>query len=223
MRGFAIEINFKPKDVPGIPGGLTAGAYDKNKDKLFILPLGLNDNLSDSTLVHEIGHRYWFRDVPPQAQKSWTKQLNNRMIVITTEHIDLFMKRYYKEYGFDTRKSIVADVKKNVSDPTLATVFRNLGVHTPIFMVKEDEDQETVYRKFMIKNNVGEKIQFEFISDYGNTNDAEAFAEAFRKWVAGRVGQLGPWTRQFFKDIVRTGGANIRESEIKTFDQLLKQ
>jgi len=223
MRGFSVEINFKAKDVPGIPGGLTAGAYDKDKDKLYILPLGLNDNLSDSTLIHEIGHRYWFRDVPPNAQKSWNDKIDSRKVTITKDHIDKFFDRYYKEYGFENRKDIEADAKKNVHDPILNVIFTELADRTPFFMVKEGEDQKTRYYQFMIDNHVGNKVNLEFISDYGNTNPAEAFAEVFRKWVAGRVGTLGPWTRQFFKDIVRTGGANIRESKIKTFDRLLKQ
>jgi hypothetical protein len=73
------------------------------------------------------------------------------------------------------------------------------------------------------KDDIDTWIDLEFTSEYGKTAPNEAFAEVFRKWVGGRKNELGPWTRQFFKDIVRTGGANIRESEVKTFIHLLKQ
>ena len=43
-------------------------------------------------------------------------------------------------------------------------------------------------------------------------NGEEAFCEAFALWVNQR-GKLGEWTRAFFKEIVRSGGANIREEK----------
>jgi hypothetical protein len=227
LKGFTVEINFKPSTVSGISGGLTAGAYRKEDDTLYIFPLGMSDNLNDSTLVHEIGHRYWFRKVPNRAQKAWEDKINSGMIDVNDDMIDKFCKRYFDtQYGyFKKRKDILADAKANIDDPTLKTVFINLSDRTPIWSVQDKYESYdynldstrgfakklAIYTGWMQKVHSGERYTIEFISDYGNTNPAESFAEVFRKWVAGRVGQLGPWTRAFFKEIVRTGGANIRE------------
>ena len=47
----------------------------------------------------------------------------------------------------------------------------------------------------------------EATADYGAFNPSEAFAEAFRLYVTQGPRVLGEWTRQFFRDVVRAGGA----------------
>lgn len=216
MKDFKVQINFRPETVEGLPngGGLTAGAYDKQTDILYLFPLGLNDNLSDSTLIHEIGHRYWFKYVPERAKNAWKDKIEKRMVAVETKHIDKFFEMFYdKEWGFPYRKDF-ANKLKDITDPTLKIIFRYLSDHTPLFDVAEGKDKETVYKEHMIKHNRGEQIPLEWITDYGRTNDAEAFAEAFKLWVGGVKGKLGAWTRAFFKEIVRTGGSSLRENEL---------
>lgn len=213
IKDFNIELNFNPTDVSGLPNsGLTAGAYRKEDDTLYILPLGLRSKLSDSTLIHEIGHRYWFKYVPARAKKAWEDKINSQMITVKAEHIKKFFDEFYDdEWGFPLRREINKKVEK-IDDPTLKIIFTYLGKHTPIFDVEGDKKKK--YMDFMMDNNKGEQVPLEWITDYGRTNPAEAFAEAFKLWVGGVKGKLGPWTRAFFKEIVSTGGANIREEEL---------
>ena len=60
----------------------------------------------------------------------------------------------------------------------------------------------------------GKEIPIEHITNYGNTNAEEAFAEAFKLYIVRGPGKLGEWTRWFFREIVRTG-ANINEMNIQ--------
>jgi hypothetical protein len=231
IKDFSIEMNFKPATVDGIPGGLVGGAYQKRDDTLYMFPLGLTDNISDSTLIHEIGHRFWFRHVPARAKKAWKDKIESNNITIERKHIDEFFKRYwnsnevgkYTIEGLMTKNNMEADWKK-IDDPTLSAVFKPMVDHHPLFMVDDDKDKKTVYYDWMIKQHKGEQVPLEWISDYGRTNEKEAFAEVFKLWVGGRKQKLGPWTRAFFKDIVRTGGANItEETRLKNFLLLEKR
>jgi predicted HNH restriction endonuclease len=63
-----------------------------------------------------------------------------------------------------------------------------------------------------MKEYYTEWIDLEFVTDYAATKPNEAFAEVFAHWVIKR-NTLGEWTRAFFKEIVRSGGANIREEK----------
>jgi len=221
IRDLSIELNFNPTDISGLPAGLTAGAYRKEDDTLYILPLGLRDKLSDSTLIHEIGHRYWFKYVPSRAKKAWEDKINSQMITVKADHIKKFFDEFYdKEYGFPYRRGFEKEVKR-ITDPTLKIVYSYLGQHTPIFKVEDGKDEKQMYMEFMMEHHKGEQVPLEWITDYGRTNPAEAFAEAFKLWVGGVKGKLGPWTRAFFKEIVSTGGANIREEEL--IDKYLKK
>jgi hypothetical protein len=213
IKDLHIELNFNPTDVSGLPAGLTAGAYRKEDDTLYILPLGLKSKLSDSTLIHEIGHRYWFKHVPARAKKAWEDKINSQMITVKKEHIEKFFDEYYDEkWGFPYRREFEKKVEK-ITDPTLKIIFSYLGKHTPVFKVEDGKDERQVYMEFMMEHNKGEQVPLEWITDYGRTNPSEAFAEAFKLWVGGVKGKLGPWTRAFFKEIVSTGGANIREEK----------
>lgn len=219
IRDLAIELNFDPSDISGLPSGLTAGAYDRNSDKLYILPLGISDKLSSSTLIHEIGHRYWFKHVPSKAKKAWEEKINSQMIAIKKEHIDKFFDKYWDNDRFGDNigsfmpsDKIIKDLK-NIIDPTLKIVFDYLSDNRPWFNVEVDKERYEKYKDYMVKHHKGEQIPLEWITDYGRTNPSEAFAETFRIWVSGNKGKLGPWTRAFFKEIVATGGVNIKEEK----------
>jgi hypothetical protein len=215
IKDFKIQINFRPETVDGIPSGLTSGAYDHIKDILYIFPLGLTDSISDSTLIHEIGHRYWFKHIPPKAKKAWSDKIEKNMITIKKEHIEKFMQLYFRKEteSIWREKDIIKHANKNITDPTLLAVFIYLAKHHPLFDTGNEDTKET-YMKWMYDHSKGEQIPLEWISDYGRENPKEAFADAFKIWVGGNKGKLGIWTRAFFKEIISTGGANIKENII---------
>lgn len=217
LQGLQMNINFDvstEQDIYATYGDLVGGSYSPDKDQLNIFPLGMGRRIDDDTFIHEIGHRYWYRHVPERAKDAWEKKINQRVVKVDIDHIDKFMKLYYRdEYeSFQMRKDIEKDIEKNIEDPTEKLVFTYLSKNTPLFDVK-DGDTKTAYREFLIKRAKGEEIPLEWITDYGRTNPVEAFAEAFKLWIGGSKGKLGEWTRAWFKNIVAKGGVNIKEEK----------
>jgi hypothetical protein len=214
IKDLDVELNFSTEGIDSNVNFLTGGGYRKENDKLYIFPLGLRDKLSDSTLIHEIGHRYWYKHVPERAKKAWKDKIETQVITVTGDHIRKFFDEYWdKEWGFPYHKEFKKLIK-DIKDPTLKIVFTFLEDNRPYYDVKDGRDKKTVYIEHMMKHSKGEQVPLEWISDYGRTDEKEAFAEVFKLWVGGAKGKLGPWTRAFFKEIVRTGGANIKEEEL---------
>lgn len=218
LRDFYIELNFDVASEPSIfsrYGDMVGGAYDYSKDKLFIFPLGITRRISDSTLIHELAHRYWFKYIPDKAKQAWKAKFESQSIVVTLPYIDKFFEMFFDEkWGFPTKKEIKQKIDKQINNPTLKIVFEFLADNTPIYDPKEGESRYEEYWQFFEKRARGQQIPLEWITDYGRTNEVESFAEAFKLWVGGVKGKLGPWTRAFFKEIVSTGGVNIREERL---------
>jgi hypothetical protein len=219
LRDFYIELNFNVASEPILYsryGDMVGGAYDSSKDKLFIFPLGINRKLSDSTLIHELAHRYWFRYIPEKAKRAWKEKFESQSITVDLQYIQKFFELFFDEkWGFPSRKEIQQKIDKTINNPTLKIIFEYLADNTPIYDPPEGVDRYDEYMKFMERRARGQKIPLEWITDYGRTNELESFAEAFKLWVGGVKGKLGPWTRAFFKEIVSTGGVNIKEDREK--------
>ena len=66
--------------------------------------------------------------------------------------------------------------------------------------------------KVLASKNMQNSSAFAALNNYGggNTNAEEAFAEAFKLYIIRGPGKLGEWTRWFFREIVRTGGATLK-------------
>lgn len=217
LKDFYIELNFDVSSEGALYshyGDLIGGAYDPSKDKLFIFPLGINRKISDNTLIHELAHRYWFKYIPEKAKNAWKEKFDQQAVTIILPYIDKFFEMFFDEkWGFPTRKELKQKIEKNVNNPTLKVVFNFLADNTPIFEPKEGQTKKEAYYEFYERRARNQKIPLEWITDYGRTNEKESFAEAFKLWVGGVKGKLGPWTRAFFKEIVATGGVNIKEEK----------
>jgi len=217
LDNFYVELNFDVSSEGSIYatyGDMIGGAYDPMKDKLFIFPLGIDRKISDNTLIHELAHRYWFKYIPERAKKAWKEKFQQKRVRVAPVHIKKFFEMFFtEEYGFPTRKDIKKKVEKEIDDPTFKVVFMYLADNTPMFEPKEGKSRYDAYWDFFQNRSRGEEIPLEWITDYGRTNEKESFAEAFKLWVGGVKGKLGPWTRAFFKEIVATGGVNIKEEK----------
>jgi hypothetical protein len=224
LKGLTLEIALGGAKASGVQSG-AGGAYDFTKDWVYMFPIGMNvKDIGVASFVHELGHRYWYRQIPKAAREDWKSKIASRQIQIKKHHIIDYVDRYYvplfltPEKKFDL-KTVVKAINDNEKDPSMLTIMLDMAHNS--WYHSRITDRASAIDAF--DDKIDEWIDLEFISEYGKTKPNEAFAEVFRKWVGGRKIELGPWTRQFFKDIVRTGGANIRESKIKSFDQILKQ
>lgn len=202
FKDLTVTINFYNEH-----GDLKGGHYNKENDELLILPLGVQID----TFVHEMGHRVWYKYLPPNARKSWKKIIDGRVVTVTRKNIDNFLSIFLfddnKQKVNISRKEIKNKIKNYDTDPTTKTVYIELSGRIPAFTDKFEE-----IRDFYYKNLENEKVNLEFISDYGATNSTEAFAEAFKLYILKGPRSLGEWTKEFFKDIVSAGGFKLTEN-----------
>ena len=197
--GLTVHISF-------VQTQLRAGQYDPSIDELVLYPLGMGRE-NNETFIHECGHRFYYKALPGNARIHWKAIIDARAVTIESSDIDHMVEKYVipvvKTHGHTPfRDELMRDIHEESVE--LEAKCRELADHMPAFT----NDPEEV-REFWQKNYGGARVNLEEISDYGSTDEKEAFAEAFMLYVTKGPRQLGPWTRQFFETISRGGGAKL--------------
>ena len=190
---------------------LTGGNYNRNNDTLNIFIMGMDKDAS--TLIHELGHRIYFKFLPSQAQKSWEKIIEKRKLTVTSRHMNDFFAVYYRikdgyEYWDEFQKGFAKELEKIADDPISLAAMNHLFKRVSGIWWNEEDKVENI-----IRGMKGDEINLEHITDYGDTDAYEAFADAFRKYVINGPRSIGAWTRSFFEDDVGAGGYNIKEGK----------
>jgi hypothetical protein len=221
LKGLTIELTLTGSKSVGVLSG-AGGSYDYIKDWLRMYPMGMGSD-SVPTIIHELGHRYYYRNLSKRAVEAWEKMFHKNSIQIKKEHVDDFWKKYIlpysqsTEYSFDwKKKNVIPVIKKNETNPSLKAIYLHLvnNFYTAYMGDEDAKKRDDILKNRFMENNVNEWIPIEYITDYARTNPSEAFAEVFKLWVTGKKGRLGEWTRAFFKEVVRSGGANIKEEKL---------
>lgn len=211
VRGLTIVVNFDQKEWD------TNGRYSPSEDKLTLYPLALaGSDTGHGTLTHECGHRFYFKELTGRARAEWEEVLASRGVKITLDDIERFFKavnpkinpeKFYEMSDDEDRLKVALPVAKDMFDEAK---FKELASVYPIpFSSGHVPYDPDVYLSKLKELKEGELVQLEEISDYGDTDPVEAFAEAFRIWVIKGPNALGPWSREFFREIARSGGAKI--------------
>jgi hypothetical protein len=182
-----------------------SGSYSYTEDLINFYPLG-----DIGTFVHEVGHRYWYRNLPPNAKSYWTEVIKTKQGTITEKDVHGFMSEVYTPLFKDISPEFLskAILHKRVQaltlDPMTQAAYVLLAYRAPVF----SNEPDTVL-PWYLRNLVGAQYQIDAISDYGSTNPGEAFAEAFKLYLMKGPGALSEWNRWFFKEITRAGGAKF--------------
>jgi hypothetical protein len=218
VKGLTIVVNFEQKEWD------VNGRYSPSEDKLTLYPLALaGSDTGKGTLTHECGHRFYFKELPGQARAEWEEVLTSRGVKITLEDIERFFKAVNPKIDPDNflamsddedRLKAALPVARDEFDEAkfkeLASVYPKPFASSPGQTFEYDP---AYYLKTLKEFKEGELVQLEEISDYGDTEPVEAFAEAFRIWVIKGPNALGLWSREFFRKIARAGGAKIASEE----------
>lgn len=194
IEGLTVTVDFVRED-------LRAGHYNPSKDELVIFPLGFDRD----TFFHEVGHRFWFRELPANARAHWNETLSTQTVEIQREDIEGFAAKYIEGQPSMLSRELVQLVNQKEDDPEIQAKYRTLADGSPGGWANTSREIED----YLVREFKGKRVYLEEISDYGNTSPVEAFAEVFMMWVAEGPGRVNPWTRQFFKEISRAGGAKI--------------
>lgn len=199
LKGLTLHVVFNRSDM-------VAGQYDPGKDELTVFPLGLVTGArGHGTFVHEVGHRFYFRNLSSNARKHWEESMEGRVVKMEADDIRSFVRQHLRgKRWVPTRQELEDEVLQAKHDPELEAKHLQLANGLPGFTSDVDEIEQ-----YLLKNRVGDRVQLEAITEYGRTNPTEAFAEAFRLWVLQGPSVLGEWTREFFKTILRSGGAKV--------------
>ena len=203
IEGLTVDIDF---GLTGESGDMVNGEYYMNKDMLKLYGAGMTQD----TFTHELGHRFWYRELPSNAKKHWQDTIKSKKVSIAHKDVEDYVEKYFNKYGekLHKRKAGLRVIDKKEDNAETRAKFKALQM-TPVYSV---ENRKEVVTKLADKwVGPGKEIPIEHITSYGNTNAEEAFAEAFKLYIIRGPGKLGEWTRWFFREIVRTGGANINE------------
>lgn len=205
-RGLMVTMNFEGKEA------LTAGKYSPAQDSLTLYPLGIVGQGDDAgaTFVHEMGHRFYFRDLPGQARAHWEEVMEARGVKITDADVQQFYRVILQQdppvglWGDEDRLRAVLPRARDLTDEVK---FKELA-RAPVAPWGDKAFDAAEYLK-RLSGYVGETVQIEEITDYANTNPMEAYAECFREFVLKGPRALKPWTRAFFGRVSRAGGARL--------------
>jgi len=198
VQGLTVRVVFDTVEYD------TAGKYQPDKDEMTIYFLGF----SGDTFTHETGHRYWFRNLGNNARHHWVETLNGRQLTVTAEDVDEFVNdwlaRELQERKYVDSERLKARIEKYITDyDDVKLKFLEMAENLP------NRDTLPEYEEYFIREWVGRKVSLEKITDYGDTNPVEAYADAFRLYCVEGPNSLKPWSREFFKQVSRDGGAKL--------------
>jgi len=208
IEGLTVDLDFGLTSDNS--GDMVNGEYYMNKDMLKLYGCGMTQD----TFTHELGHRFWYRNVPSNAKKHWQDTIKSKKVSIERKDVEDYVEKYFDNNGNKIYKRRVGlkIIDKKETNAEIKAKFKAMQMSS----VWSAENKKEVVTKLADRwVGPGKEIPIEHITNYGNTNAEEAFAEAFKLYIVKGPGKLGEWTRWFFREIVRTGGANINEMKIQ--------
>lgn len=224
LRGLVVNVRFTAHRNES-----AAATYDPGTGEVDLLPWAITEDHPGS-FVHEVGHRFYYRFMSEKARDAWEAKLNERQSYVMPDDVDAarpYIEAFYRDVQADPafyERFRVADSAQRMGVaaqwtdrvPDLSPIERaRLRFIVRIAARDRGENVEKGLEsaRFWASEHKHRGVGIEptaepdKTSDYGSFNPSEAFAESFRLYVTKGPRVLGDWTRQFFRDVVRSGGA----------------
>jgi superfamily II DNA or RNA helicase len=160
-------------------------------------------------LTHELGHRFYYRDLSPRARAEWEGAIAERSVILRRSEVDA-LKRVLtagnEKYGSVDMRGVLRALE---SDPEVGRM-RGAGhvlEYLRSFQVRDPDG--LVNHKWLndvFETMVDHPMVSPFVTWYGGNNASEYFAEAFQKYVQDGPRSLPDWTREFFDRVTHEGG-----------------
>jgi len=200
---------------------LVAGWYNYVHDELRLFPLGHGRADSHDTLIHEIGHRLYFKSLSERAREQWNETIKQNRKQVTREHINEFIDKFVSTNTEDRStpdKSKLQVVYHKVQDAVAKDTSENKPIYEhfarnmPYYdEAGSPEGMRDHFHKYF--EDIGsEYVNREYITDYAATSPVEAFAEIFRLYVKYGPGYVPPWSREQFRSILKSNNVNLTKS-----------
>ena len=103
FSGLKVRIDLQQFPSQGIRHA--GGAYARDRDYLWVFPLGIIDD--EQSFIHEVGHRYFYQMLSNDARKTWADWILKRMTYFTQKEMYEIESAYEKAVEF---------MKKNFDD-----------------------------------------------------------------------------------------------------------
>jgi hypothetical protein len=237
--GFAVAYEGGTMKIEKRGGNRGEASYDRLNDNV-----GWNTDSqarpgrhveSAASIVHEFGHRHYYRNLPSRAVEGWDAEVK-RAVTVTPEDVDrladyldpLASDRawdgsvYGLSLGSDSafeervRGRIANDPKL---DPETRAIFTSMigvlgediddGYGTRSSSSKTARAHSRALRRSRMHVTLQTKtIPMHWTTAYGETSPEEAYAEAFKLYVMRGPRALGQRTRKFFEHI-----SSLRKSQ----------
>jgi len=218
LAGLVIHVRFATQQ------GDAAASYDRyGGGQVTLNPWSLYDADAGS-LIHEIGHRFYYEYMAPKAREAWEAALRERQSSVSMDDLAWarpYVEAYFRDVASDPalrdadggqRRAVAAQWAAQQPDLSPIETAR-LRFIVRLAADAKDADKGLESAGSYIREGdkyrgvgIEPTAEPERSTDYGSWNPSEAFAESFRLYVL-KPRVLGPWTRQFFRDVVRAGGA----------------
>jgi len=195
----------------------TGGYYSISNDTVHVYHKMFRSSYIYELLTHELGHRFYYKKLPPQAKAYWKDILEKRKKTLDKKIIRNFFNKYMKNkyyrdvpYSKEDSLEIIEQEKKEGTSFDIIAAYAFMANQWVKFFQYWDQDNPKKMLRWMYNLFEGQTYDQEFISAYGAFNEREAFAEAFAFYIVFGPGFLGPWTREYFKRISETGGIRVK-------------
>ena len=199
---------------------MAGGLYDRSKDRLLLGMLGLNDY----TLIHELGHRLYFK-MSPRTRTIWEEQINSLTDTITEKDFNLFYDKYIlkeEHIIINDNTNPIKNIVVKEHDPILQSkfLFIQKSLKRLSFFMWKEGDFKNIRRK-LSNIVVDQKMHLGFkISTYATTDAYEGFAEAFTYFIT-KPRRLNLFIKSILFNTLRAGGYAITEDVEKSLDRKL--
>ena len=179
---------------------MTAAEYHPDKDEIMVYYFGIGDV---KTIVHELGHRLYYHTISNGDRDLWKALYNGDLIKITEQDIERVIDEIpacNDEFSGIYKETIVDAIDKYIrkwknKDPLAEAKGR-------VFYRKAKFAKDCDALKRIWKMYFEDKpVMLNYISDYGNTNEKEAFAELFTEIVMGK--RVDPQAKAWFDMVVK--------------------
>jgi len=175
--------------------GLVSAKYAPAKDIITLLGLA-----SDGTVIHEFGHRYWYKILDSGRRNYWDRAFRGDLIEITKTDIDDVLDLAKRSRGENKLDQLRAGVKTYGRSGDPVRSHKANSFYRSIYRWYEKPDYWERTRKFWMDDYVGKPVMMNHVTDYGNTNAEEAFAEVFMLYVLGD--SIVPTVEYWFEQII---------------------
>jgi len=176
----------------------TAGRYYESGDALDLNVESRYRFDAVYTLIHELGHRYWSKQLSNSQQEAYEEAYSRSNGVTLRQRQDMFQA--LQKAGFQPRRAV-----RFLEDPALGELLQNY--FKEYFGQSSSKDLAAAYARgeqWVEKNFVRPSSKYVFVgspktvtvTDYAKTNMKEDFAETFTHYVLGKP--LPPEVQQRF-------------------------